>query len=72
MNVFRLLELASERLHTTMRFSMSKPIPFLASYDQQVSCRTRRHRSTAVLHKLVAAMIVQAYDDRHHDRCGCA
>ena len=31
MNVFRLLELASERLTTNDAFSMSKPILFLAS-----------------------------------------
>ena len=61
MNVFRLLELASEGSQPTMRFSMSKPIPFLASYDQQVSCLISVHPNGA-LHKLVAAMIVQAYD----------
>ena len=43
MNVFRLLELASDRLTPTMRFSMSKPIPFLASYDQRVSCLLSVH-----------------------------
>ena len=43
MNVFRLLELASERLKTNDAFSMSKPIPFLASYDQQAVLPHRRH-----------------------------
>ena len=41
---------------------MSKPIPFLASYDQQAVLPFKRSSLNGSLHKLVAAMIVQAYD----------
>ena len=45
-----------------MRFSMSKPILFLASYDAASVLPHKRSSLNGSLHKLVAAMIVQAYD----------
>ncbi|MDA9153512.1 hypothetical protein N9N92_00725 [Planktomarina temperata] len=63
MNVFRLLELASERLKTNDALFHGQADTVLGILRSAGVLPHRRSSLTGSLHKLVAAMIVQAYDD---------
>ena len=63
MNVFRLLELASERLKTNDALFHEQADTVLGILRSAGVLPHRRSSLNGSLHKLVAAMIVQAYDD---------
>ena len=63
MNVFRLLELASERLKTNDALFHGQADTVLGILRSAGVLPHRRSSLNGSLHKLVAAMIVQAYDD---------
>ena len=63
MNVFRLLELASERLKTNDALFHGEADTVLGILRSAGVLPHRRSSLNGSLHKLVAAMIVQAYDD---------
>lgn len=62
MNVFRLLELASERLTTNDALFHEQADTVLGILRSASVLPHRRSSLNGSLHKLVAAMIVQAYD----------
>ena len=63
MNVFRLLELASERLKINDALFHGQADTVLGILRSAGVLPHRRSSLNGSLHKLVAAMIVQAYDD---------
>ena len=63
MNVFRLLELASERLTTNDALYHEQADTVLGILRSAGVLPHKRSSLNGTLHKLVAAMIVQAYDD---------
>ena len=63
MNVFRLLELASERLTTNDALYHEQADTVLGILRSAGVLPHKRSSLNGSLHKLVAAMIVQAYDD---------
>ena len=63
MNVFRLLELASERLTTNDALFHEQADTVLGILRSAGVLPHKRSSLNGSLHKLVAAMIVQAYDD---------
>ena len=63
MNVFRLLELASDRLTTNDALYHEQADPVLGILRSAGVLPHKRSSLNGTLHKLVAAMIVQAYDD---------
>ena len=63
MNVFRLLELASERLKTNDALFHGQADTVLGILRSAGVLPHRRSSLNGSLHKLVAAMIVQAYED---------
>ena len=63
MNVFRLLELASERLKTNDALFHGQADTVLGILRSAGVLPHRRSSLNGSLHELVAAMIVQAYDD---------
>ena len=63
MNVFRLLELASERLKTNDALFHGQADTVLGILRSAGVLPHRRSSVNGTLHKLVAAMIVQAYED---------
>ena len=63
MNVFRLLELASERLKINDALFHGQADTVLGILRSAGVLPHRRSSLNCSLHKLVAAMIVQAYDD---------
>ena len=63
MNVFRLLELSSERLKTNDALFHEQADTVLGILRSAGVLPHRRSSLNGTLHKLVAAMIVQAYDD---------
>ena len=63
MNVFRLLELSSERLKTNDALFHEQADTVLGILRSAGVLPHRRSSLNGSLHKLVAAMIVQAYDD---------
>ena len=63
MNVFRLLELASERLKINDALFHEQADTVLGILRSAGVLPHRRSSLNGSLHKLVAAMIVQAYDD---------
>ena len=63
MNVFRLLELASDRLTTNDALFHGQADTVLGILRSAGVLPHRRSSLNGSLHKLVAAMIVQAYDD---------
>ena len=63
MNVFRLLELASERLTTNDALFHEQADTVLGILRSAGVLPHKRSSLNGTLHKLVAAMIVQAYDD---------
>ena len=63
MNVFRLLELASERLTTNDALYHEQADTVLGILRSAGVLPYKRSSLNGTLHKLVAAMIVQAYDD---------
>ena len=63
MNVFRLLELASDRLTTHDALYHEQADTVLGILRSAGVLPHRRSSLNGSLHKLVAAMIVQAYDD---------
>ena len=63
MNVFRLLELASDRLTTNDALYHEQSDTVLGILRSAGVLPHRRSSLNGTLHKLVAAMIVQAYDD---------
>ena len=62
MNIFRLLQVASVRLATNDALFHEQADTVLGILRSAGVLPLKRSSSTAVLHKLVAAMIVQAYD----------
>ena len=63
MNVFRLLELASERLTTNDALYHEQADTVLGILRSAGVLPHKRSSLNGTLHKLVAAMIVQAYDE---------
>ena len=63
MNVFRLLELASERLKINDALFHGQADTVLGILRSAGVLPHRRSSVNGTLHKLVAAMIVQAYED---------
>jgi len=63
MNVFRLLELSSERLTTNDALFHEQADTVLGILRSAGVLPHKRSSLNGTLHKLVAAMIVQAYDD---------
>ena len=63
MNVFRLLELASERLTTNDALFHEQADTVLGILRSAGVLPHKRSSLNGSLHKLVAAMVVQAYDD---------
>ena len=63
MNVFRLLELASDRLTTNDALYHAQADTVLGILRSASVLPHKRSSLNGTLHKLVAAMIVQAYDD---------
>ena len=63
MNVFRLLELASDRLTTNDALFHEQADTVLGILRSAGVLPHKRSSLNGTLHKLVAAMIVQAYDD---------
>ena len=63
MNVFRLLELASNRLTTNDALYHEQSDTVLGILRSAGVVPSKRSSLNGTLHKLVAAMIVQAYDD---------
>ena len=63
MNVFRLLEIASDRLTTNDALFHEQADTVLGILRSAGVLPHRRSSLNGSLHKLVAAMIVQAYDD---------
>ena len=63
MNLFRLLEVASERLTTTDVLYHEQADTVLGILRSAGVLPHKRSSINGTLHKLVAAMIVQAYDD---------
>ena len=63
MNVFRLLELSSERLKTNDALFHEQADTVLGILRSAGVLPHRRSSVNGTLHKLVAAMIVQAYED---------
>ena len=63
MNVFRLLELSSERLTTNDALFHEQADTVLGIFRSASVLPHKRSSLNGTLHKLVAAMIVQAYDD---------
>ena len=63
MNVFRLLELASERLTTNDALYHEQADTVLGILRSAGVLPHKRSSLNGSLHKLVAAMVVQAYDD---------
>ena len=63
MNVFRLLELSSERLKTNDALYHEQADTVLGILRSAGVLPFKRSSLNGSLHKLVAAMIVQAYDD---------
>ena len=63
MNVFRLLELASVRLATNDALNHEQADTVLGILRSAGVLPHKRSSLNGTLHKLVAAMIVQAYDD---------
>jgi hypothetical protein len=63
MNVFRLLELASDRLTTNDALYHEQADTVLGILRSAGVLPHKRSSLNGTLHKLVAAMIVQAYDD---------
>ena len=68
MNVFRLLQVASLRLTTNDALFHEQADTVLGILRSAACLPHKRSSLNGSLHKLVAAMIVQAYDDKHHDR----
>jgi hypothetical protein len=63
MNIFRLLELASDRLTTNDALFHEQADTVLGILRSAGVLPHKRSSLNGTLHKLVAAMIVQAYDD---------
>ena len=63
MNVFKLLELASDRLATNDALFHENADTVLGILRSASVLPHKRSQLNGTLHKLVAAMIVQAYDD---------
>jgi hypothetical protein len=63
MNVFRLLELASDRLTTNDALYHEQSDTVLGILRSAGVIPSKRSSLNGTLHKLVAAMIVQAYDE---------